>query len=1496
MSPAPRSGGRWPSAAAIRIAKAADGKQQHLNWLNLTEVSGPFLTLPVLLRNWPQLEGVPKERRADIRLHHGIWQDDCKDAGRLDWIGFLLRVVLEWDGALHLREGAGLYGDSGESTAADDALLDRFAVSPPGTDTTVRPNFALVRPGTDPTAEPDTYAAARHIPLLGLVLPPDTVPTRRIGGDSWSASGVDRLAHVLRHHGVELGLATDGRWWSLVWAPPGGVTTSATFDTIAWNESADLVAVRAWVSLLRRGRFFGRPEDELLPALLRESLEGQEDVTEALGIQVRQAVELLVDSIGRAEARMVKRGGQGLSGVPASEVYRGAVAVMMRVVFLLFAEERGLLPADNELYAEAYSAGRLYEALDERRRADGEDSLDHTTSAWHRLIALFHAVHGGVDHPLLKLPAYDGSIFDPKRFPWLEAVPAGADGTGTLGSSKRTDGTGEGDAARAADGHTSLLPIDDRTVLHVLDSVQFVVVNRERRRLTFRALDVEQIGYVYEGLLSYDGKRARDTVLGFVGKPGLEHEVGLTELEVLAAPFGVGSRAVAGQRPNLPGLSKKLYEHFKDPKPPATATKLEKLLAPGDDQARGEAMRRLLAVTENDRDLAERILPFHGLLRDDLRGLPVVIPEDGLYVTESRLRKNTGTHYTPRALAQQVAEGALEPLVYRPGPLQTADDKQWELIKAEEILKLKVADIAMGSAAFLVAACRYLAERLVDAWVEEEDEEALAFRGSHRDQTGAVTAADAESDRVMVRARRLIIEHCLYGVDINPMAVEMAKLSLWLISMDPERPFTFLDDRLVAGDSLLGITSLEQLEVMDLDARRGRERHKRGVIDFTAGVRELVHELAEQRKKIGDMPGETLENIADKRAILADVQERATRVNLLADLTAGAALASHGSGPLPARESMKKEMARRGWSLKRSEAPMAAAGMGFAVAKRLEEATEEARVLAREWLATDLPEGGFEREPVHWPLVFPEVFEGGGFDAVIGNPPFLGGTKISGATGVAYRQYVGSTIAGYKADRCDLVGYFALRCHNLLHASGQMAIVATNSLAQGDTREASLDKITSSGSEIRKAIKSRPWPSKSAVLEYCAVWISRAPLKVDAPRVLDDSPLSKIDPSLTPASRVDRTVYRLAENAGLAFEGSKVTGMGFILEIDAAKALRSKSPAYEKVLFPYLVGEDVNNRPDMSASRWIINFHDWPLEVAKTYTEVYEIIDRKVRPERQRKKPDGSYVLRNPLPERFWQYGDKRPALTAAISNLPQVIVITKVSKVVMPAIVPTGQVFAHKLAVFASNDYELLSLLTSAPHYWWAITYSSTLETRTNYTPTDVFETLVRPAKSDTLHALGAKLDGFRRLLMSDRGIGLTTTYNFVHDPDCYDDDIVKLRAIHRAIDEATARAYGWEDLLEAPGGLDHGFHKTDQGTRYTIGFIVRTEVIDRLRELNHERYAAEVAAGLHSGKSRRSKGKQGKGTPKKAQQGAIPGAEEGEPFPNFEDDGLFPPKDALF
>ena len=112
----------------------------------------------------------------------------------------------------------------------------------------------------------------------------------------------------------------------------------------------------------------------------------------------------------------------------------------------------------------------------------------------------------------------------------------------------------------------------------------------------------------------------------------------------------------------------------------------------------------------------------------------------------------------------------------------------------------------------------------------------------------------------------------------------------------------------------------------------------------------------------------------------------------------------------------------------------------------------------------------------------------------------------------------------------------------------------------------------------------------------------------------------------------------------------------------------------------------------------------------------------------------------------------------------------------------------------------------------------------------------------------------------MLARQAGLTATYNLVHGQRCTDADIGELREIHRAIDEAVVRAYGWDDLLA--GGLDHGFHETRQGVRYTIGPVVRQEILDRLLELNHERYAAEVKAGLHDKRGRKRSAQGGDST----------------------------------
>jgi hypothetical protein len=657
-----------------------------------------------------------------------------------------------------------------------------------------------------------------------------------------------------------------------------------------------------------------------------------------------------------------------------------------------------------------------------------------------------------------------------------------------------------------------------------------------------------------------------------------------------------------------------------------------------------------------------------------------------LSVDGTGLRRSTGAHYTPRYLAERVVEEALEPLVYAPGPVQTKDRIRWRHRSSAEILSLRVADIAMGSAVFLAAAARYLAGHLAMAWAREGN------------------------DRTIVEARRQVIADCLYGVDVDPLAVELARLSLWLLADDPARPFTFLDDRVRHGDSLLGTT------------------------------------------------------------------DRAARPETLAWINA---------------------------------------------------------------LAGDPPSAELERQPLHWARAFPEVLDRGGFDAIVGNPPFLGAQKLTGTLGAPYREYLVNVVGRGERGRADLVAYFALRANDLLGPNGQLGLIATNTLAQGDTREVGLDRIVADGATIRRAVSSRRWPNRSAALEYCAVWLSRAPLGERAERMLDGAAVPGITPSLDPQSRATGKPYRLRASGGIAFKGTEVTAVGgFTMCPEEAGALIATAPRNRAVLFPFLGGEDLNLRPDQSASRWIVNFHDWTEEEAASYPECYERLSRHVKP-----------VLacnNDPALRRYWwRYKRTAPAMRAAVAGLGRIVAIALVSRTAMPAMVPTGQVLAHKLGVFATDDTAMLALLSSTPHYCWACAHSSTMKADLNYSPSDVFETLALPEPTSAMRELGDRLDRYRRdAVMLPRQIGLTATYNLVNDSGCGDADIVELRRIHRVIDEAVCRAYGWDDLVEQ--GLDHGFHSVGRGIRYTVGPALRREFVDRLLELNHWRYREEVAAGL--------------------------------------------------
>jgi hypothetical protein len=502
-------------------------------------------------------------------------------------------------------------------------------------------------------------------------------------------------------------------------------------------------------------------------------------------------------------------------------------------------------------------------------------------------------------------------------------------------------------------------------------------------------------------------------------------------------------------------------------------------------------------------------------------------------------------------------------------------------------------------------------------------------------------------------------------------------------------------------------------------------------------------------------------------------------------------------------------------------------------------------------------------------LEFPEVFLEGetrGFAAIVGNPPFQGGQKITGTLGTDYRNFVVEYLANGQRGSADLCAYFFLQANQLTNKVGGFGLVATNTIAQGDTREVGLDQLVANGCVIHRAVPSRPWIG-SASLEVAYLWLQKTRWLGEF--ILDGKIVSGITAFLAKPGKSSDKPYVLLANQSGAFLGSNVLGLGFILTKEEAYSLIKKNCDNKEVLFPYLGGEDLNSNYDQSPNRWIINFFDWALDAnhddpknpkgspyAADYPDCLQIVRERVKPDRDK------ITYSKSAREKWWQYERSRPELYSSIDHLEQVLVRARVANTHSVTYVPKGWVYNEKVVVFPNGCF---TLLQSNLHEVWAREYSSSLKKDMQYTPSDCFETFPFPAPNPsdlstqfpTLNTIGETYYTHRQAVMRERQEGLTKTYNRFHDPNETADDIQKLRELHTSMDREVANAYGWQDL-----DLGHGFHTTKQGIRFTISETARREVLDRLLELNHQRYAEEVAQGLHDRGNKKGKprGKQAK------------------------------------
>lgn len=1371
--------------------------RHHTEWLSLVETSGPFLSIPVLTRAFPQgLDPRDGDRCARLREAYEEWLDSGHSpAVHHAWIRYVLSDFLGYEPQF-LPEGQAI-------PAGIEAAVAHCGE-------TLRPDFVLKRPGADekPVLLMQAYSSDQDLNK--------PVPAR-----GWKASPATRMMELLHATNIPVGLVTNGEQWMLVFAPRGETTGFASWYADLWMQEP--ITLRAFHSLFQQRRFLGVADTETLPALLTASGKDQQEVTDQLGLQVRHAVEMLVRALDRLDA---ESGRELLREVGEKELYNGALTVMMRLVFLFSAEERGLLLLGDPLYDQHYAISTLSQLLRERADQQGEEVLERRLDAWCRLLSTFRGVHGGIEHEALRLPPYGGTLFDPDRFPFLEGRAPGT--TWRVTPAKP-------------------LAINNRVVLHLLESLQFLRVKvpgggpAEARRLSFRALDIEQIGHVYEGLLDHTAKRATEVMLGLEGAK--EPEVALSRLEELAGtsfrypapeemlePVAMVAEDSAGAVPTLKAArstpaepAARLLEFLKE----ATG-RTEKALAKALNKPPRIDANRLFLACGRDQGLLDRVSRFAALLRTDEFDHPVVIRKGSVFVTAGSDRRSTGTHYTPRSLTEPIVLHTLEPLVYT-GPAEGTPKAEWRLKSPREILALKVCDMAMGSGAFLVQTCRYLAERLVEAWEQAESANPGRILATPEGEfsSGDPSERLIPSDPVerLAIARRYVADRCIYGVDINPMAVEMAKLSLWLITLQRDRPFTFLDHALKCGDSLLGVSHFEQLHNFSL--RPGT----RQITFATADLAKSVDEASTKRRLLEGLPSNDHTQIEAKNRLHAEAEAATAKVKALADCLISLELRGLDGD---AYEDQRTAEAEKVQLLMKRDANASLNSQTPTINQLFAHAREQLR----------------GRRPFHWSVEFPEVFARGGFDAFVGNPPYMGGKKISGRLGNEYRNYIVAHIAQGTRGVADLCVFFFLRILELSRCGGCGGLVVTSSLIEGDTREVGLDRLELLKAELFRADSSRVWPGVASVT-YCSLWVIKSFWR--GKKFLDAQPVAGISSALTEARSTNEKPFYLQINAPLSHQGSVIHGDGFVLQPQQALQFIAKEARNADVLRQYLRGGDFNDSPTLSPSVWVINFNDWPQEKAAEFKDLFEIV-------RERVKPDRDLVKRPVYRDRWWQYAEKQRTLYDTISPLQRILFHCFTSKFLAFGFVPSNYIYAAPHVVIALDKDEHFGLLQSGIHETWVRRYTSYLSSSLRYIATDVFATFPFPIQFGMLSQIGRDYHSHRDEVMQSRTEGMTITYNRFHDRGEASEDIARLRALHAEMDQAVAAAYGWSDL-----DLGHGFHATKQGERFTISEPARRTVLDRLLALNHQRYAEEVAAGLHqknkpkAGKPRKSASKSG-------------------------------------
>jgi methylase of polypeptide subunit release factors len=986
--------------------------------------------------------------------------------------------------------------------------------------------------------------------------------------------------------------------------------------------------------------------------------------------------------------------------------------LVYRLLFLMVIEERGLVHPPGtprrlrEIYDRCYSLARLRRLSETTHFAEARHQ-----DAWLALQALFRLVDESASGEKLGVPPLGGDLFDSRSL-----------------------------------GPLADCQLDNATLLGVLRQLSLFenLTTKQRMRVNYGALNVEEFGSVYQGLLEFE--------------------------------------------PRLTELDGKWYFSF----------------AAGDE------------------------------------------------------RSKTGSHYTEDVLVQPLLKHSLDHLINTrlqearaeieatPKHLHTSSFILQTSEKA--LLSLKVADVACGSGHILLAAARRIG-------VE------LAILRSGDDQPSPSALREAVRDA---------IRHCIYGMDLNPLAVELCKVALWLEAHVPGQPLSFLDHRIKCGNAIVGLAHRAELQ--------------RGIPDeafktLPGDDKDLAAALRNQNKD--ERKGQTTLHFAGKVKDDVEALDRAYR-----DFEN---LPDHDASDYYLRRSSYEKF-QDDQRLRNLRLLADAQVAQFYIPKTREFSGQHVtHDLYRKWLNGLHPTGeeiamaeltSKRKSFAHWFIEFWDVVDSGGFDLIIGNPPYLGVKLLSGSYGNAFCEWVKWEYS--PTGLSDLVVYFLRRIYDILRPGGFVALITTNSIKDGDVRVDGLEQVMKAEGNLVFVNRGVRWPGVANL--YVALlsihkgkWENRA-------RFLDGREVTFISSLFEDYDDAGKPLP-LLKNAQQVYQGSIFLGDGFLLSDQEAEVLKQKNKKLEDVIFPALNGQEVNSDPAQNPGRQIINFFDWSLEEAEKYDEAFDRVKTLVKPIRDTDK-------RAARRERWWQYAERATGLYNSVRGLTSCFVTSWHTKYLCFSAFPSNMVFTNAVYVFATAEWNNYSIVQSTLHEIWARKYSGALETRLRYSPTDCFLTFAFPndPKSEpTLSTIGETYHEHRRMLMRDLWLGLTDLYNLFHAPDLeqrvkklFDKRVAKstwrtdekvpadqspltlypipeaavsgieeLRDLHRRLDQTVLAAYGWN--LPGPDGpvidLAHGFHDLDflpenDRTRFTLHPTARRELLTRLLKLNHTRADEEQNA----------------------------------------------------